>query len=70
MANGDTSGRKITVAAKSAVPVDVSGTVTHVCLLDVANSKLLFVTTTSSQGVSSGGTVDFGSWKDEIAAPS
>lgn len=69
-ANGDTSGRKCTVAAKNAVPVDASGTVTHVALLDVANSKLLYVTTTSSQGVSSGGTVDFGSWKVEIADPS
>lgn len=69
-ANGDTSGRKLTVAAKNAVPVDATGTVTHVALLDVANSKLLYVTTTTSQGVSSGGTVDIGSWKIEIADPS
>lgn len=69
-ANGDTSGRKLTVAAKSAVPVDASGTVTHVALLDVTNSKLLYVTTTTPQGVSSGGTVDFGSWKFELADPS
>ena len=68
-ANGDTSGRKLTVAAKTGVTVDSSGTVTHVCLLDVTNSKLLYVTTTTSQGVSSGGTVDFGSWKIEIADP-
>lgn len=69
-ANGDTSGRKSTVAAKTGVPVDASGTVTHVALLDVANSKLLYVTTTASQGISVGGTVDFGSWKIEIADPS
>lgn len=68
-ANGDTSGRKLTVAAKSAVTVDAGGTVTHVCLLDVANSKLLYVTTTTSTAVALAGTVDFGSWKVEIADP-
>lgn len=68
-ANGDASGRKLTIAAKAAVPVDVTGTVTHAALLDVANSKLLYVTTTNSQAVGSGGTVDFGSWKIEIADP-
>ena len=37
-------GRKATVAAKSAVPVTVTGTGTHVALLDIANSRLLCVT--------------------------
>jgi len=69
LANGDTNGRKVTVAAKSGVTVDTTGTANHVCLLDVANSKLLYVTTCSSQGVSSGGTVDIGSFKIEIADP-
>lgn len=69
VADGDVSGRKVTVAAKTAVPVDSTGTVTHSALLDVANTALLFVTTTPSQGVSSGGTVDIGSWKDEILDP-
>lgn len=69
IANGDVSGRKITVAAKTGISVTNSGTGTHVALLDVTNSKLLFVTTCPSQGVSVGGTCDIGSWKDEIAAP-
>jgi hypothetical protein len=68
-ADGSTSGRKTTVAAKTAVPVDASGTGTHLALLDVSNTKLLYVTTTASQGVSSGGTVDIGSWAIEIADP-
>jgi hypothetical protein len=68
-AAGDVSGRKITTAAKSAVPVTTTGTGNHVALLDVAGSKLLYVTTTTPQGVSSGGTVDKGSWKIEIQAP-
>lgn len=68
-ANGDTSGRKLTVAAKTGVPVDTTGTGNHVALLDVTNSKLLYVTTCTAQGVSSGGTCDIGSWKVEIADP-
>lgn len=69
IANGDTSGRKITVAAKSAVPVDVTGTITHAALLDVTGTTLDYVTTTASQAVGAGGTVDIGSWKAEIADP-
>jgi hypothetical protein len=67
VANGDTSGRKATIAAKSAVAVDTTGTGNHLAL--VSSTELLYVTTTASQGVSSGGTVDIGSWKIEIADP-
>jgi hypothetical protein len=68
-ANGDTSGRKLTVAAKAGVPVDSTGTGNHIALLDVSNSKLLYVTTTTSTPVVATGTVDIGSWKAEIADP-
>lgn len=68
--DGDTSGRKLTVAAKSAVPVDASGTSNHVALLDVTNSKLLYVTTHTGQALVSGNTVDIGAWDIEIADPS
>lgn len=69
-ANGDTSGRKLTVDAKSGVTVDTSGTATHVALLDSVNSRLLYVTTCASQAVVSGGTVSIGAWPIEIADPS
>ena len=71
-ADGDTSGRKCTVAAKSGVLIDASGTSTHIALLDVTNSKLLYVTTCTSQALTANGsnTVDFPSWKFEIADPS
>ena len=69
LANGDTSGRKITVAAKAAVPVTTSGTATHIALVDTTNSILKFVTTTPSTAVAASGTVDIGTWKDEIQAP-
>ncbi len=68
-ANGDTSGRKTTVAAKSAFAVDASGTATHVALVDVTNSKLLYVTTCTSQALTSGNTVSTPAWDIEIADP-
>jgi hypothetical protein len=69
LAAGDVSGRKVTIASKTGVPVLVTGTVNHVALLDVAGTVLDYVTTTVPQAVSSGGTLDIGSWKVEIAAP-
>lgn len=68
-ANGDTSGRKLTVGAKSAVPVDTTGTANHIALLDVTNSKLLYVTTCTSQALTSGNTVNIPAWKFEVADP-
>ena len=70
VANGDTSGRKVTVAAKSAVQVDTTGTYNHVALIDVTNSKLLYVTTGTSQALTSGNTINFPAWDIEIADPS
>lgn len=69
LANGDVSGRKLTVAAKSGVSVATSGTGTHVALVDTTNSILKEVTTTSSTAVAAGGTVDIGSWKHETQQP-
>lgn len=72
LANGDGGGntpRKVTMGAKSTVPVDTTGTATHVALLDTANSKLMEVTTCTSQGLTSGNTVNFPAWKIEIGAP-
>lgn len=66
-ANGDTSGRKVTVAAKNAVPVDTSGTGDHVALCD--GSRLLAVTTCTSQVLTAGNTCNFPAWKAEFADP-
>jgi hypothetical protein len=68
-ADGNTSGRKTTIAQKTGVTVDSSGTATHVALLDVSNSKLLYVTTCTSQALTAGNTMTFNSWKIEIADP-
>lgn len=66
-AAGDTSGRKVTVAAKSGVTVDSSGTATHISLVDA--TRLLYVTTCTSQALTAGNTVNFPAWDVEIADP-
>jgi hypothetical protein len=68
-AAGDVSGRKSTVAAKNAVPVTVTGTGNHVAIIDTVLTRLWQVTTCTAQGVSSGGTVDIGSYKYEQQDP-
>jgi hypothetical protein len=68
-ADGDTSGRKLAVNAQSGLTVDTSGTATHIAVADSANSKLLYVTTCTSQALTSGNTVDVPAWDIEIADP-
>jgi hypothetical protein len=68
-AAGDTSGRKVTVAAKSGVNVDVTGTATHVALVNTAGTTVRYVTTCTSQALTSGNTVNFPSWKVEVNDP-
>jgi len=66
-ADGDTNGRKFTMAQKSAVPITASGTATHVAL--ASGSVLLYVTTCTSQVLTAAGTVTIPAWKVEIADP-
>ena len=66
-ADGDATGRKVTVGAKTSVQVDTTGTATHVALVDA--TRLLYVTTCTSQALTSGNTVDFPAWDIEIADP-
>lgn len=67
IANGDVSGRKCTIAAQTGVPVDTSGTATHLALID--GSRLLYVTTVTSQALVAGNTVNTPAWDVEIADP-
>lgn len=68
-ADGDTSGRKITVAAKAGVNVDTSGTGTHVVLASTGDSTLRAVTTCVSQAVTAGNQVNFPAWDIEVGDP-
>lgn len=69
LADGLTSGRRVTMAAKGGVPVTNAGLVNHVALVDTVASKLLYVTTTDNQEITSGSFVDFPEWSIEIAGP-
>ena len=70
-ANGDTSGRKVTMGAKSSVLIDTTGTATHIALVRVSDSTLLYVTTCTSQSLTANGsnTVNFPAWDIEVADP-
>lgn len=67
LANGDTNGRKMTIGAKSSVTVDTTGTGSHIALAGSTGSTLLYVTTCTTQALTTGNTVDFPAWDVEIA---
>ena len=66
-ANGDVNGRKVTVAQKASVPIDVTGKATHVAICDGTN--VLLVTTCTDQDLTSGGTVTIPTFKCETSDP-
>ena len=66
-ADGDVSGRKVTVAAKTGNNASATGTGTHVCLDD--GTTLLYVTTCPSKAVTDTEPFDISSWRIEIADP-
>jgi len=65
-ANGDTNGRKLSVLIQSAISITTTGTATHVVLDDGTD---IYVTTCTSQALTSGGTVTVPEWDIEIADP-
>lgn len=66
IANGDTNGRKLTVAQQASMSITSSGTATHVVITDGTN---IYCTTCTSQALTSGGTVTVNAWDIEIADP-
>lgn len=58
LANGDVSGRKITVAAQNSVTISKSGTANHVAWLGSSGSLLAVITTCTTQALTSGNTVN------------
>lgn len=67
-ADGDTNGRKVTIAAQNGLTVAANGTATHVALID--GSILLYVTICTPQAVTSGNMINVPAWKIEISDPS
>lgn len=70
-ANGDTSGRKLTVAAQNGLLIDASGTALHIALASAGDTTLRYVTTCTSQALTANGsnTVNVPAWDIEIADP-
>lgn len=65
----DTSGRKVTSAAKSGVVITGTGTGNHIAYID--GTRLLYVTTCTAQALTANGlnTVAFPAWKISVADP-
>lgn len=68
-ADGDTSGRKLTIAQQASITVDHSGSATHIALGKSGTTELTYVTTCTSQALTAGNTVTIPAWKAEIADP-
>ena len=66
-ADGDTNGRKVTVTAQNDISITASDDATHIVLDDGAT--MLYVTTCTTQALTSGGTVSIPAWDIEIADP-
>ena len=64
-ADGDISGRKITVNQQADVEVLTTGTATHIALTNA--DTLLYVTTCTSQSLTDGNIVTVPAWDIEIA---
>jgi len=62
-------GRQITVAATSGLSIDVSTAATHLALVGTGDSTLRYITTVTSQELTSGGTVDIPAWIITIGDP-
>jgi hypothetical protein len=66
-ADGDASGRKVTIAQQTNMAITTSGDATCVTLDDGTN--LLYVTPATTQTLTSGGTVTSPAWKVEVGDP-
>ena len=66
---GTPDGRALTVAEQADLEVDTSGTATHVAISDVSGTRLLLVTTCTSQALSDTGTVTVPTWDYTIRQP-
>ncbi len=66
-ANGDASGRKITINQQTGLTVSATGDADHVCLTTAAS--LLYVTTATTQTLTSGNSLTVNAWDVEILDP-
>jgi len=69
IADGDSSGRKLTVSQQSSVSITNSGTATHAAIVKTSTTELLLVTTVTPQVLTALGTVTIPAFKAEISDP-
>lgn len=69
VAAGDVSGRKCTISAQSSIGVDETGNCNHVACNDTGNSRVLSVTTVTSQQLTSGNAASTPAYDHEIEDP-
>ena len=66
---GTVSGRKLTVAAKTAITPSANGTATHLVLADATNSILLLQVPIPATALVTSINTDFASWEHEFRDP-
>lgn len=69
IADGDVSGRKVTLVEKTGVAVDSAGTVTHLAVTDDSVSKLLSVLTTDSRVITGNDSMKIPTFDLELRDP-
>jgi hypothetical protein len=69
IADGDTSGRKITIEQQVDLPIGTTGDANHVAITLDASTQVNLVTTTPTQSLTSGGTVTVNAYDYEITDP-
>jgi hypothetical protein len=65
-ANGDVSGRKVTIGQQATIEVINTGDAQHIVVLDDAD-EILAITTCTLQNITDGNTVTVPAWKIEVA---
>jgi|WetSurSiteA1Bulk_404760.scaffolds.fasta_scaffold03248_4 hypothetical protein len=68
-ADGDSSGRKLTVSARTAGSITASGSALAIALVKISDTTLRYVTTCTEQYLVASGTVDTPAFKITIADP-
>lgn len=70
IADGVTSGRRVTVAAQNGASVTTTGDATHVVLATGGATDLIrYITTCPTQSLTSGNTANIGAWDVEFRDP-
>lgn len=65
----DTSGRKLTVAARTDISITGTGTAAAIALVGTGDTTLRYVTICDEQVLTAGGTVQTNAWKINIQDP-